>query len=113
MCIRDRLTDPVLPLRAAALAATHGVPIAPATLTNLAKVSPLPVPWPDEAREQLGNLLASGPGLVPVWEGLDQAGIIGSWFPEWSAVRSRPQRSPVHRHTVDRHLCLLYTSRCV
>ena len=101
----DRLlTDPVLPLRAAALAATHGVPIAPATLTNLAKVPPLPVPWPDEAREQLGNLLASGPGLVPVWEGLDQAGIIGSWFPEWSAVRSRPQRSPVHRHTVDRHL---------
>jgi [protein-PII] uridylyltransferase len=101
----DRLlTDPVLPLRAAALAATHGVPIAPATLTNLAKVPPLPVPWPDEAREQLGNLLASGPGLVPVWEGLDQAGIIGSWFPEWSTVRSRPQRSPVHRHTVDRHL---------
>jgi len=101
----DRLlTDPVLPLRAAVLAATHGVPIAPATLTNLAKVPPLPVPWPDEAREQLGNLLASGPGLVPVWEGLDQAGIIGSWFPEWSTVRSRPQRSPVHRHTVDRHL---------
>lgn len=96
--------DPGLPLRAAAVAARNRLPIAPRTLVNLAG-SPTPgTPWPRELLDLLTDLLASGAGLPAVWEGLDQVGILERWLPEWSAVRSRPQRHPVHRHTVDRHL---------
>lgn len=98
-------TDPMLPLRAAVVAARAGLPISPVTLGNLAARSPaLPDPWPPLARDLFADLLAAGPGLVGVWEGLDQAGIIETWIPQWAPVRSRPQHNPVHRHTVDRHL---------
>ncbi|MGL4174509.1 MAG: [protein-PII] uridylyltransferase [Dermatophilaceae bacterium] len=98
-------SDAGMPFRAAVVAARAGLPVAPATLDNLAHSAPsLPTPWTPVLRDLLGDLLASGPGLVTVWEGLDQVGIVDTWLPEWSAVRSRPQRSAVHRHTVDRHL---------
>ena len=98
-------TDEGMPMRAGVVAARAGLPIAPTTLDNLATHAPTPSdPWPGALRDLFGDLLAAGPGLVTVWEGLDQVGIVDTWLPEWSAVRSRPQRSAVHRHTVDRHL---------
>lgn len=101
----DSSRDPLLVLRAAVAAARRGLPLAPATLANLAEHSPaIKAPWSPLARSLLVDLLAAGPGLIPVWEGLDLAGLVDDWFPEWAAVRSRPQRNAVHRHTVDRHL---------
>ena len=99
------LGDPVLVLRAAAAAAQAGLPLAPATVERLAeKAAPMPVPWPAAARDALVALLGAGAPAIGVWEALDQAGLIVRLLPDWERVRNRPQRNPVHRFTVDRHL---------
>jgi len=97
--------DPALIVRIAAAAAQAELPLAPATVARLERESaPMPVPWPDEARDALISLLGSGPGLAPVWEALDRHGLIAGLIPQWSAVRSAPQSNPVHIYRVDRHL---------
>ena len=101
----DPANDAVLPLRAAAAAAQAGLLISAHAMSRLAAApARLPEPWPDEARDQLVALLGAGPAAIPVIEALDQAGLMQRWFPEWTAVRSKPQHNPVHRFTVDRHL---------
>jgi [protein-PII] uridylyltransferase len=100
----DPKTDPVLVLRAAAAAAQAGLPLAPRALARLADCPPLPVPWPAAARDSLITLLGAGASAIPVWEALDQEGLLTVLIPDWERVRNRPQRNPLHRFTVDRHL---------
>jgi [protein-PII] uridylyltransferase len=97
--------DPLVGLRAGALAAQRGLVLSPVTAENLGKQGQeLPTPWPDAAREALLEMLSAGANVVPVWEALDLAGCIGRWIRSWEPIRARPQHNPIHRHTVDRHL---------
>jgi [protein-PII] uridylyltransferase len=97
-------TDAVLVLRVAAAAAQVGLPIAPRALARLAECPPLPIPWPSDARNALLALLGAGASAIAVWEALDQEGLLATLIPDWERVRNRPQRNPLHRFTVDRHL---------
>ncbi len=95
--------DAILPLRAAAVAATTGLRPTPGLLDAIRAAPDLPVPWPTEARERFLEMLRGSANLVTVWEAIDLSGCMVRWIPEWEGVRNRPQRSPVHRFTVDRH----------
>lgn len=97
--------DPLLVLRAAAVAAAVELPLARASLDYCAQHPPeLGEVWPPQARELLVTLLSSGPGAVDVIEALDFVGVWGTLIPEWLPCRNKPQRSRYHRFTVDRHL---------
>lgn len=101
--------DPVVGLRAAATAAQLGLQLSFDSLRRYADAldegrGVLPNPWPREAREDLISLIGAGPAMVEIFEALDQEEIIFHWIPEWSGVRSLPQRNALHRHTVDRHM---------
>ncbi|TDO52771.1 [protein-PII] uridylyltransferase [Kribbella sp. VKM Ac-2527] len=97
--------DAALGLRAAAVAADRELVLSPAVCARLASsAAALPEPWPGEARRLFCALLGAGPGLLEVWEAMDQAGYVSRLLPEWDGVRFRPPQSAVHRFTVDRHL---------
>jgi [protein-PII] uridylyltransferase len=97
--------DPLLLLRAAAAAAEHDAVLAPPTAARLAReCGPLPTPWPAEARQLLVRMLASGRGLLAVWETLEETGALAGFLPEWERIRLLPHASAIHRFTVDRHV---------
>jgi len=101
----DPAGDPLLLLRAAAEAAERRLVLSPATASRLGREgAELPGPWSREARNLFTRLLAAGPGLLPVWETLDETGALARLLPEWERVRLLPHASVVHRFTVDRHL---------
>lgn len=100
----DPRRDPAVALRAAAVAARAGLPLAAGTAQRLARdLGRLEEPGPAAARRSLVDLLTAGRGLVEVWDELDIAGVVDHWLPEWADVRLRGSSSPVHRFTVDRH----------
>ena len=97
-------SDPLLLLRAAAVAAERDVVLAPPTAARLVReCPPLPDPWPDGARQLMVRLLAAGPGLLGVWETLEETGALTGIVPEWDRIRLLPHASVIHRFTVDRH----------
>jgi [protein-PII] uridylyltransferase len=101
----DHTGDPGLPLRAAAVAAEHALPISRSALdTMAASTPPPPDPWPSGMRDALVRVLATGGPAIAALEALDQRGLLVRLLPEWAAVRNRPQRNAYHRFTVDRHL---------
>jgi [protein-PII] uridylyltransferase len=97
--------DPLLAMRAAEAAATRGLMLTDVAAARLGQeLTPMPVPWPPEARSLLTRFLAAGPPLVEVWEALDQYGVVDRMLPEWKRVRHLAPQALVHRYTVDRHL---------
>ena len=97
--------DPVLLLRAATAAAERDAVLAPPTAARLVReAAPLPDPWPTEARQLLVRMLASGRGLLGVWETLEETGALARILPEWERIRLLPHASVIHRFTVDRHV---------
>ena len=101
----DPAHDPMLLLRAAALAAERDVELSPTSAARLVRESPaLPEPWPEGARQLFVRLLAAGPGVRAVWETLEETGAVDRVLPEWERIRLLPHASVIHRFTVDRHL---------
>ncbi len=97
--------DSSLALRLAAVAAERDLPIAKSAIRRLAdRMPPAPDRWPVETRNALVRVLMTGRPAVAALEALDQEDLLSRLLPEWSAVRSRPQRNAYHRFTVDRHL---------
>ncbi len=63
-----------------------------------------PFEWTNRIRDAFLELLAKGARGVSALEVLDRSGLMAAYIPEWAPVRSRPQRDPYHRYTVDVHL---------
>jgi len=93
---RDLLRD----VAAVRHAATTGLPLAEATLGRMAQAPVAPL-LPAQ-RDVLVDALA-GEHLADAYEALDVKGVFSLWVPGWAEIRNRPQRSAVHRFTVDRH----------
>jgi [protein-PII] uridylyltransferase len=100
----DVTGDELLSLRAAQVVLRTGMPLSPVTAQSLSQGPMMSQPWPLEAHNALVEILGAGEGLIALWEGLDLAGVITRWIPEWKHVRNLPQRNALHRHTVDRHM---------
>jgi [protein-PII] uridylyltransferase len=59
--------------------------------------------WDAPARQRFLAVLWRGRVVIPALAELDDAGVLEAVLPEWGPLRGRPQRSPYHRYTLDRH----------
>ena len=98
--VDPRGTDPLRDLAAVRHAATTGLPLADATLDRIAQSPERPL---SAAQRDVFVDALAGEHIADVYEALDVKGIFERWVPGWHEVRNRPQRSAVHRFTVDRH----------
>ena len=89
-------------LQLAVVAAEQQLRIHRDTLRSIADCD-VPV-WDAVNLDLFVRLLRSGARLIEVVESLEQVDAVARILPEWSHVRSLPQRNAYHRHTVDRHL---------
>jgi [protein-PII] uridylyltransferase len=101
--VADTEIDSGLVLRAAAAAARTATDIDRVTLERFRAELGTPV-WGNDERDAFLELLGAGQRAVPVIEALDRVDVFARLLPEWSHVRSLPQRNAYHRFTVDRHL---------
>jgi len=88
-----------------ALAAASDGEVAPALVDAIADGGVVePVSWDEPTRDAFLALLRGESGGVAALDVLDRVGLLERFLPAWREVRSRPQRDPYHRFTVDRHL---------
>lgn len=103
--LADPAKDPLLLLRAAAEASERSLHLNPVTAARLGASGQMPEePWDEETRNLFVRFIAGGPGLLTVWETLEETGALAKLLPEWEGVRLLPHASAVHRFTVDRHM---------
>jgi hypothetical protein len=98
------VTDPVLPLRAAATAASHGTTIDRSSLERSPRCRRCPTPGP--TRPAIASSSCCWPGAGhPVIETARPPRPVGrASCPSGRPVHCKPQRNAYHRFTVDRHL---------
>jgi [protein-PII] uridylyltransferase len=96
------LDSPAAVLRA--LTAAGGT--IPPALVDAVAAAPIAndVVWDGPTRDAFLAMVRSGDAGVAALDVLDRVGALERFVPGWRAVRSRPQRDPYHRFTVDGHL---------
>lgn len=62
-----------------------------------------PPAWDEAGRGAFLSTLRAGRAAQPALTDADQTGLLGACIPEWTAVRGRPQRDPVHSYDLDTH----------